>query len=64
MTTSDRLVRHLYRRGSGDITVIVDASLGGVEGYLLINELAKLAQSLYLRSIWLRLERGFMGTAH
>ncbi len=51
VTTSDRLVRHLYRRGSGDITVIVDASLGGVEGYLLINELAKLAQvCIYDRS--------------
>ena len=40
-TTSDGKVRHLEIRGMGDITVIVDASLGGVEGYLLIDELTK-----------------------
>jgi pimeloyl-ACP methyl ester carboxylesterase len=42
ITTADGKVRHLYVRGTGDITVVVDASLGGVEGYLLIEELAKL----------------------
>ncbi|WP_373541892.1 alpha/beta fold hydrolase [Chamaesiphon sp.] len=43
-TTSDRQVRHLQLRGSGKVTVIIDASLGGVEGYLLINELAKVTK--------------------
>jgi pimeloyl-ACP methyl ester carboxylesterase len=41
VTTVDRQVRHLYTKGTGDVTVILDASLGGVEGYLLIDELAK-----------------------
>ena len=44
VTTPDGNVRHLDLRGSGDLTVIIDASLGGVEGYLLIDELAKLTK--------------------
>ncbi len=49
--TRDRQVRYLQSRGTGDITVIVDASLGGVEGYLLISELAKLTRvCIYDRS--------------
>ena len=49
--TRDRQLRYLQSRGSGDITVIVDASLGGVEGYLLINEFAKLTRvCIYDRS--------------
>ena len=44
ITTPDGHVRHLDIRGTGDLTVIVDASLGGVEGYLLIDELAKLTK--------------------
>jgi pimeloyl-ACP methyl ester carboxylesterase len=44
ITTSDGNVRHFDIRGTGDLTVIVDASLGGVEGYLLIDELAKLTK--------------------
>ncbi len=51
VTIADGKVRHLQICGSGDITVIVDASLGGVEGYLLINQLAKLNQvCIYDRS--------------
>jgi pimeloyl-ACP methyl ester carboxylesterase len=43
-TASDGKTRHLQVQGEGDITVIVDASLGGVEGYLLINQLAQLTR--------------------
>jgi pimeloyl-ACP methyl ester carboxylesterase len=51
VTTPDGKVRHLDIRGTGDLTVIVDASLGGVEGYLLIDELAKLTKiCIYDRS--------------
>jgi pimeloyl-ACP methyl ester carboxylesterase len=51
VTTTDRKVRHLYTKGTGDVTVILDASLGGVEGYLLIDELAKLTRvCIYDRS--------------
>lgn len=35
---------HLYVKGKDSPTVIVDHSLGGVEGYLLIHEIAKLAR--------------------
>jgi pimeloyl-ACP methyl ester carboxylesterase len=41
VTTTDGQIRHLHALGTGEPTVIIDASLGGVEGYLLINELAK-----------------------
>nr|WP_309744426.1 alpha/beta hydrolase [Chamaesiphon sp. OTE_20_metabat_361] len=44
VTTPDGNVRHLDIRGNGELTVIIDASLGGVEGYLLIDELAKLTR--------------------
>ncbi len=51
VTTPDGKTRHLQVRGTGDVTVIVDASLGGVEGYLLIDELAKLTRvCIYDRS--------------
>jgi pimeloyl-ACP methyl ester carboxylesterase len=49
--SSDGRVRHLDIRGTGNITVIIDASLGGVEGYLLIDELAKITRvCIYDRS--------------
>lgn len=35
---------HLYTRGEGNITVILDHSLGGIEGYLLIDEIAKITR--------------------
>jgi pimeloyl-ACP methyl ester carboxylesterase len=51
ITTTDNQARHLQVRGTGDITVIVDSSLGGVEGYLLIDELSKLTRvCIYDRS--------------
>ncbi len=51
VTTSDGTTRHLVIRGTGDLTIVVDASLGGVEGYLLIDELAKIARvCIYDRS--------------
>jgi pimeloyl-ACP methyl ester carboxylesterase len=51
LTTRDRQTRHFQVRGTGDITIVVDTSLGGVEGYLLINELAKLTRvCIYDRS--------------
>jgi hypothetical protein len=31
---------HWYEQGSGDTTIVIDSSLGSVEGYLLINKLA------------------------
>lgn len=42
--TLDGKVRHLDLRGTGNITIVIDASLGGVEGYLLIDELAKITK--------------------
>jgi pimeloyl-ACP methyl ester carboxylesterase len=44
VTTSDGKSKHLEVRGTGDLTIVVDASLGGVEGYLLIDELAKITK--------------------
>lgn len=35
---------HLYIVGEGSLTIVLDHSLGGVEGYFLIEELAKLAR--------------------
>lgn len=35
---------HLYSRGEGKPTVILDHSLGGIEGYLLIEEIAKITR--------------------
>lgn len=35
---------HLLTKGEGKITVILDHSLGGVEGYFLIDEIAKLTR--------------------
>ncbi|MDJ0725798.1 MAG: alpha/beta hydrolase [Prochloraceae cyanobacterium] len=35
---------HLYSRGEGEVTVIVDHSLGGIDGYFLIDKIAKLTK--------------------
>ncbi|MEC4986891.1 MAG: alpha/beta hydrolase [Oscillatoria sp. PMC 1068.18] len=35
---------HLYSKGKGKPTVIIDHSLGGIDGYFLIDELAKITQ--------------------
>ena len=35
---------HLYSKGVGNPTVIIDHSLGGIEGYFLIDEIAKFTQ--------------------
>lgn len=35
---------HLYSRGEGKITVVVDHSLGGIDGYFLIGEIAKITK--------------------
>jgi pimeloyl-ACP methyl ester carboxylesterase len=35
---------HLYAIGEGDSTIVIDHSLGGVEGYLLMQKLAPLGQ--------------------
>ena len=35
---------HLYSQGKGSPTVIIDCSLGGIEGYFLIEEIAKLTR--------------------
>ena len=35
---------HLYTKGKGNVTVIIDHSLGGIEGYFLIDEIAIITQ--------------------
>ncbi|WP_009545047.1 alpha/beta hydrolase [Crocosphaera subtropica] len=35
---------HYYTKGAGSQTVMIDHSLGGIEGYFLINEIAKITQ--------------------
>jgi pimeloyl-ACP methyl ester carboxylesterase len=51
VTATDGKIRHLQIEGSGEITIVLDSSLGGVEGYLLIPELAKLGRvCIYDRS--------------
>ncbi len=35
---------HLYAKGKGSVTVILDHSLGGIEGYFLIDEIAKITK--------------------
>jgi pimeloyl-ACP methyl ester carboxylesterase len=35
---------HLYSRGEGKITVVVDHSLGGIDGYFLIEAIAKITR--------------------
>lgn len=35
---------HLYCAGEGNTTIVLDHSLGGIEGYLLVEELAKLTR--------------------
>ncbi len=35
---------HLYKKGVGDTTVIIDHSLGGLDGYFLIDALSELTQ--------------------
>ena len=35
---------HLYVKGTGKITIVLDHSLGGIEGYFLIDRLAKLTR--------------------
>lgn len=60
VTTPDGRTRHFQVRGTGDVTIIIDASLGGVEGYLLIEELAKLTRvCIYDRSGYGRSEPSF-----
>jgi pimeloyl-ACP methyl ester carboxylesterase len=35
---------HYYHKGNGSPTVVIDHSLGGIEGYFLIDEIAKITQ--------------------
>ncbi|MDJ0581641.1 alpha/beta hydrolase [Crocosphaera sp.] len=35
---------HYYQKGEGDITVVFDHSLGGIEGYFLINKIAEITK--------------------
>ncbi|MGI0484635.1 alpha/beta fold hydrolase [Pantanalinema rosaneae CENA516] len=35
---------HYVTAGTGDLTIVLDHSLGGIEGYLLLDELAKLSR--------------------
>jgi pimeloyl-ACP methyl ester carboxylesterase len=42
--TADRAKIHWCTQGSSETTIIIDHSLGGVEGYLLIDKLAKLGR--------------------
>ena len=36
---------HLYTKGEGKPTVVLDHSLGGLDGYFLIDDLAKLTKT-------------------
>ncbi len=44
ITTTGSQKLHWYQQGSGAITIVLDSSLGGVEGYLLIDKLTKLGR--------------------
>jgi pimeloyl-ACP methyl ester carboxylesterase len=44
ITTSDRATIHWLEKGHGETTILIDHSLGGVEGYLLIDRLATLGR--------------------
>jgi pimeloyl-ACP methyl ester carboxylesterase len=44
ITTTDQAKIHWSEQGSGETTIIIDHSLGGVEGYLLIDKLSKLGR--------------------
>ncbi len=44
ITKTDHHRLHWYEQGSGTTTIIVDSSLGGAEGYLIIDKLAKLGR--------------------
>lgn len=44
ITTTDRSRIHWLEKGHGETTILIDHSLGGVEGYLLIDRLATLGQ--------------------
>ncbi|MBD0361868.1 MAG: alpha/beta hydrolase, partial [Coleofasciculus sp. C3-bin4] len=35
---------HLYSKGQGNPTVVIDHSLGGLDGYFLVEEIAKLTR--------------------
>ena len=35
---------HYCQKGEGDITVVLDHSLGGIEGYFLMEEIAKITK--------------------
>jgi pimeloyl-ACP methyl ester carboxylesterase len=42
--TANKQKLHWYEQGSGDLTILLDSSLGGVEGYLLIDQLVLLGR--------------------
>ncbi len=44
INTTDQAKIHWHTQGSGETTIIIDHSLGGIEGYLLIDKLAKLGR--------------------
>ncbi len=44
ITTSDRATIHWLEKGHGQTTILIDHSLGGIEGYLLIDRLATLGR--------------------
>ena len=39
---------HYCQKGEGDITVVLDHSLGGIEGYFLMEEIAKITKVLFM----------------
>jgi pimeloyl-ACP methyl ester carboxylesterase len=44
ITTTDRSRIHWLEKGDGETTIVIDHSLGGVEGYLLIDRLSTLGR--------------------
>ncbi len=44
ITNAGQQKLHWYEQGKGTVTILLDSSLGGVEGYLLIDKLAELGR--------------------
>jgi hypothetical protein len=44
---------HLYSKGQGNPTVVLDHSLGGIEGYFLVEEIAQLGCPQIVFYVWI-----------
>jgi hypothetical protein len=66
ITTTDRSRVHWLEKGHGETTIVIDHSLGGVEGYLLIDRLATLGRVVIFdgRDRLKQVKRSFYRTSH